>query len=121
LKGSYTIEAAVIMSICCFMMAGMIMHMYQICDEVTGKMVLHKTLEEMRHLQPEERKQKADIFRDFNIQLMEGADYMKGRAEAKRFDGRWRAEIEVKIFQPEGFLRKVEAARKLEERNGNTL
>ena len=46
---------------------------------------------------------------------------MKGRAEAKRFDGRWRAEIEVKIFQPEGFLRKVEAARKLEERNGNTL
>ena len=115
MKGSYTIEAAVIMSICCFM------HMYQICDEVTGKMVLHKTLEEMRHLQPEERKQKADIFRDFNIQLMEGADYMKGRAEAKRFDGRWRAEIEVKIFQPEGFLRKVEAARKLEERNGNTL
>ena len=56
------------------MMAGMILHMYQTCDEVTGKMVLHKTLEEMRHLQPEERKQKADIFRDFNIQLMEGAD-----------------------------------------------
>ena len=84
-------------------------------------MVLHKTLEEMRHLHPEERKQKAGVFRDFNIQLMEGPDYMKGKAEAKRFDGRWCAEIEVKIFQPEGFLRKIEAARKLEERNGNTL
>jgi hypothetical protein len=121
LKGSYTIEAAVIMSVCCFMMAGMIQHTYQIYDEVTGKMVLHKTLEELRHLYPEERKQKAGVFRDFNIQLMEESDYVKGKAEAKRFNGRWRAEIEVKIFQPEEFLRKVEVVRKLEERNGNTL
>ena len=121
MKGSYTIEAAVIMSICFFMTAGIIGHAYQLYDETTGRMVLHKNIEKMRHLTSEERKKAQFSDENFNMNLSEQANHIIGKANGKRFHGQWSAEIDSGIFQPEGFLRKVEAAKQLEERNGSSL
>lgn len=135
MKGSYTIEAAVIMSIFCFMSVEIIRHGYRIYDETTGKMILHESVEEARHIsdweeteQLEEleekggrKKQGGFIFENFNIQLRNQTKRIHGEAEATTINGQWSVQIEAEQFRPEEFLRKIEAVKQLEERNGSSL
>lgn len=135
MKGSYTIEAAVIMSIFCFMSVGIIGQGYRVYDETTGRMVLHESVEKGRHgLEWEEaawlkeleekgsgRKRTGFSFDNFQIQLEKQAKRIAGKADASTIKGQWDAQIEAEIFRPEEFLRKIEAVKQLEERNGNSL
>lgn len=135
MKGSYTIEAAVIMSIFCFMSVGIIQQGYRVYDETTGKMVLHESVEKARHVLSWEeavglkeleekgtkRKLAGFFFDNFNVQLEKQTKRIAGRADASTINGQWDMQIEAEIFRPEEFLRKIEAVKQLEERNGNSL
>lgn len=135
MKGSYTIEAAVIMSIFCIMMAVVIRQAYGLHDETVGKMALHERVEQARRLSPWERKQGiAEIerqavkrkitqfsFHGFRLHLEEHSGKVAGKSEARKPDGQWNIQIEAGIFEPETFLRKTEAVRQLEVGDGNSL
>lgn len=135
MKGSYTIEAAVIMSIFCVMMAVVIRQAYGLHDETVGKMALHERVEQARRLSPWERKQGiAEIerqavkrkitqfsFHGFRLHLEEHSGKVAGKSEARKPDGQWNIQIEAGIFEPETFLRKTEAVRQLEVGDGNSL
>lgn len=135
MKGSYTIEAAVIMSIFCFMMAAVIHQAYGLHDKTVGKMALHERVEQARRLSPWEREQGlAEIerqavkrrtvqfsFKDFRLQLGKQPGRVVGKSEAKMPSGQWNIQIEAGIFEPEAFLRKTEAVKQLEGRDGSSL
>ena len=123
MKGSYTIEAAVIMSIFCLMMTAVLHQAYKLHDETVGKMALHERIEQGRRLNPWEREQGlAEIegqavkrktaqfsFKDFRLQLGEKSGRIVGKSEAR------------KPFEPEVFLRKTEAVKQLEAGDGSLL
>ena len=135
MKGSYTIEAAVIMSIFCLMMTAVLHQAYKLHDETVGKMALHERIEQGRRLNPWEREQGlAEIdgqavkrktaqfsFKDFRLQLGEKSGRIVGKFEARKPDGQWNIQIEAGIFEPEVFLRKTEAVKQLEAGDGSLL
>lgn len=135
MKGSYTVEAAVIMSIFCLMTAVVIRQAYKLHDETVGKMALHEQVERARRLSSWEREQElAEIegkaakrkitrfsFEDFHLQLRKQRGKIVGKSEAREPGRQWNMEIEAGIFEPEAFLRKIEAAKQLEGRDGSSL
>ncbi len=133
-KGSYTIEAAVIMSTFCLITVTLIHNVYRLHDETRGMMVLHETIEKARQndfisdggtaggegikeleVWGKERYGFAWSFENFQIALKQQGDKITGTADG----GNWKGEIETQIFRPQDFLRKTEAVKQLGVTDGN--
>lgn len=120
-----------IMGVFCVMTVTLIYQTYRIHDETTGKMALHGSVEKARHdrlLTLEEagewgtgRQGMTFSFEKFQIRLDESGGDISGTASARGMEGDWSVEIQAGIFEPEAFMRKVEAGKQLGDKIGNSL
>ena len=119
-KGSYTVEAAAVMGIFCFLAVGLIHQIYQMHDRTAGMMILHQTVEKMGN----DGQKKRETERTFsagivNVFLETDGEIVSGTAESTVQRTVWRGQIETEIFRPERFLRRIEAVKQLGDRNGS--
>lgn len=105
------------MTVVLFTMGFLIKEAYCIHDEVTGSMILQETLQNARHNQDESTKSGEFVSEGlergnprmwlgaYRLSLDEGKEQIRGSAGA----GDWGAEIEMKQFKPEQYLRIFQA------------
>ena len=94
---------------------------YILCDEVTGAMILEETLERLRYNREEKKDEtffEALGEKEGNPRLWLGKyqlelDMGGSRSSGCGAAGDWRLQMEMKNFEPETFLRKLEAFRAL--------
>lgn len=116
-QASFTIEAALVLSIVFLTLAALIENGYILHDQVTGNMILEETLQKVRY--GRENEEKTGFFEQegeqvgnprlwlgtYKLQIETGQGKVKGIASA----GEWTSEIEMKTSQPAQFLRRYQA------------
>lgn len=116
LQGSYTIEAAFVMAIVLWTLLFSIQAAYRLRDEVVGAMALEECLQRLRHSetdQPSEvalwavrRAGRPFSWKEYEFQAYFSGNFMTGeKVEVSGGGGRWKLELEQKVFDPEKFLR----------------
>ena len=112
-RGSFTVEAACVMSVVLLSLAVFIGKAGQVHDETAAAMVLHEAVEKCRH-EKNLRSQEAELFFrenkglmlqfvDLHLSIQEKGEKRIGKVSG----GKWKKQIEVKEFRPEQFLRKI--------------
>lgn len=115
LEGSYTVEAALVMSVSLFFIAALLTGIFQIHSRVVGNMTLQEGLEQCVYTEekiPEDLEaKKLQSLRTFfwcgDAGLKLG---QSGKKAVGHVDTAVRTEIVIKGFDPEGFLRLLAAA-----------
>ncbi|WP_124068347.1 hypothetical protein [Clostridium sp. E02] len=118
LKGSYTIEAAFVMSIVLWAMLVSIQAAYCIRDEVVGSMAMAESVQRLRHNESESpgdadnwaknRAGKPFSWKEYEYNIQMSGNPITGRkVNAFGRAGRWNLLIEQSVFDPENFLRMV--------------
>ena len=124
-RASFTVEAAMVFSIVIFSLGMLISHVYRVHDTVTGKMILQEVLVKGRSTLDGDEKERAGELEGYGEELGDprlwlgrydlevkiGMEKLSGKAKA----GDWEQEIELRRFQPGGFLRKYEAIKEIGE------
>lgn len=114
LCGSYTVEAAMVMSIVLLVILQIIRGAFFLHDQVRGTMVLEEAIEQVRRGEWDETLTKAErqgneksspMFHlsDYRINLKKSSAVYKGTAKSRQ----WEKEIVIRSFNPEEFLRLV--------------
>lgn len=111
LEGSYTVEAAWVMSVVLLAIVSVIRFAYGVHDESVGSMVLQEAVEVLRHGEEADQEEVRRIgldkagrmysFESYGLELDLGKRKVRGHATG----GRWGLEVEQDVFNPEGFLR----------------
>lgn len=101
LSGSYTVEAALVMSIVLFSIAALIQFAYLQCGQTVGIMRLQRMVELLRHQEDESEAQITSGSESYKLQVKKYGNLIQGSV---RGDG-WGLEIESRIFAPEEFIR----------------
>ena len=127
LEGSYTVEAALIMSAVIMVLWLMIQRAYVLHDQVTGSMILHEAVELSVQEKNPELSRTAGLgvealdglftFSGSRMQLSRNGDAIEGSASC----GQWSRKIQIKEYQPQEFLRKITLLEELGERDGNSI
>ena len=115
LEGSYTVEAALVMSISLFFIAALLTGIFEVHSRIVGNMVLQEGLEQCIYTEenmPEDlEEKKLQSLRAFfwcgDAALTLG---QSGKKAAGHVDTAVRTEIVIRGFDPESFLRMLEAA-----------
>lgn len=115
LEGSYTVEAALVMSISLFFIAALLTGIFEVHSRVVGNMVLQEGLEQCIYTEenmPEDlEEKKLQSLRAFfwcgDAALTLG---QSGKKAAGHVDTAVRTEIVIRGFDPESFLRMLAAA-----------
>lgn len=118
LRGSYTIEAAFVMSIVLWVILVSIQTAYYIRDEVVGSMAMAESVQRLRHNESESpddadnwAKKRAGTpfsWKEYEYKIRLSGNPITGRkVDAQGKAGRWNLLIEQKVFDPENFLRLV--------------
>lgn len=113
LKGSLTVEAAWIMAVVLLAAACMIRTAGRLHDTTKGAMILHEMTEKYRHekeLLAEDGagdlQDRGDLwmsFQEFALDIEEKGKWRQGKAEG----GDWEHRIQMEVFRPETFLRRI--------------
>lgn len=113
LKGSLTVEAAWIMAVVLLAAACMIRTAGRLHDRTKGAMILHEMTEKYRHekeLSAEDAagdlQDRGDLwmsFQEFALDIEEKGKWRQGKAE----EGDWEHRIQMEVFRPETFLRRI--------------
>lgn len=124
-NGSFTVEAACVMSMVLLCLCVMIRQAGNLRDEAVGTISLHEAVEKGRH---EKRTDPSAIasdvqrymghpmtFPEYQIHLIPQGKRIKGKGEG----GLWSHEIGSKQFRPEKFLRKITLIEGPEEVDGD--
>lgn len=121
-KGSYTVEAAAVMGIFCFLIVSLIQEIYQMRDITVGMMALHEAVEKAdsggEDREVDENGKEISLG-NFRIFLEEDGEVISGTVEAGIRKKAWKGQIETEIFRPERFIRRAEAVRQLGDRDGS--
>ncbi|MCI8512468.1 MAG: hypothetical protein HFE83_10825 [Lachnospiraceae bacterium] len=117
MEASFTIEAALVLSMVFLTLGALIQHAYRLHDTVTGSMILEETLERARQNRDEEKT--ASCFaeegeRTGNPRLWLGSYRLEITADERLAAGTaaagdWAKEMEMKTFWPERSLRMCQA------------
>ena len=106
LRGSYTVEAAMVMGILLFALSHGILWAYGVKDRVTASMMLEEAVEWIRYDEEApiagEASEGMEVL-GFRIQVREKGDRVEGTVTGRRRTG----EISMGRFCPEEFLRRV--------------
>lgn len=127
MEGSYTLEAAIVVSVVILSLWTMIHRAYQLHDQVTGNMILHEAVELSVHGEEPDFSERARsgsealdglfTFHGSDMELKQKGDTIEGRASC----GEWSRQIIIKDYCPQGFLRKVTLLEELGEGNGSSI
>lgn len=127
MEGSYTLEAAIVVSVVLLSLWTMIHRAYQLHDQVTGNMILHEAVELSVHGEEPDFSERARsgsealdglfTFHGSDMELKQKGDTIEGRASC----GEWSRQIIIKDYCPQGFLRKVTLLEELGEGNGSSI
>ena len=127
MEGSYTLEAAIVVSVVILSLWTMIHRAYQLHDQVTGNMILHEAVELSVHGEEPDFSERARsgsealdglfTFHGSAMELKQKGDNIEGRASC----GEWSRQIIIKDYCPQGFLRKVTLLEELGEGNGSSI
>lgn len=127
LEGSYTLEAAVVMSVVILSLWTVIQKAYQFHDQVAGSMILHEAAELSLHEEEPDFSGRAQAGREAlnrlftfsgsTMELEEKGDAIEGRAAC----GEWSRQITIKEYCPQKFLRKMTLLEELGEGNGSSV
>lgn len=118
LDGSYTVEAAIVMSIVLWAVVCSIQAAFRLRDETVGSMALAEAVQELSHGEEITAEEAGETGRsragysfswaETAISLDKKGNFLTGRqATGTGSGGKWRLELEVGIFDPENFLRKL--------------
>lgn len=116
LKGSYTVEAAFVMSMVLWAMLCTIQAAFYLRDEVTGSMALQESVQRLRHNESEDPKEAENwalkragesfSWKKYRYELQLSGNALTGKkVKAEGAGGSWKLLIEQDIFDPENFLR----------------
>lgn len=123
-KGSLTVEAACVMAMVLFSMSVMLHEAGRIHDETAGAMNLHEAVEKVRHEKYFDGNEASHRAQRHMGRLMSFPSYTVeikrkyGRVHGNGRGGGWNRTIDVKMFRPETFLRKITLIEGLGEDNG---
>lgn len=115
LSGSLTVEASLVMTVTLFLIAAMITRAFDLHSDVVGRFVLQDGLEQAVHM---EKGQKVELIKEWATCGWQEYFWCKGRKiyieeQNSVFEGKLDngsgAEILVKRFEPEQFLRFLRA------------
>lgn len=101
LSGSYTVEAAFVMSAVLLVMSALIRFAYLQCRQTTGVMRLHEMVEIMAHREQGEER--------WNLDSAAYEIYVErkgGRIEGRILGDGWERTIQSRVFEPEEWIRK---------------
>ena len=134
-EGSFTVEASLVMSVVLMAVLTMMRMAYGLRDEVVGSMVLMEPVEQLGHNEEMEAVEAVEKALekagtpytweryDFSMEIA-GSPFTGRKILASGEGGRWKLEIEKKVFEPENFLRFIalldreeQDENKLQERN----
>lgn len=101
LSGSYTVEAALVMSVVLFSIVALIQFAYLQCRQTVGIMRLQCMVEILRHQEDESETQITSGSESYKLQVVKYGNLIQGSV---RGDG-WGLDIESRIFEPEEFIR----------------
>lgn len=118
LNGSYTVEAAFVMAVILFALMISIQSAYRLRDEVTGAMALAESVQRLRHNETESPGDTADwairragspfSWKEYQFEFNMSGNALTGRRiKGIGMGGRWRLELDQRVFDPENFLRKL--------------
>lgn len=118
LDGSYTVEAAIVMSIVLWAVVCSIQAAFRLRDETVGAMALAEAVQELSHGEEctaeeagntgSSRAGHSFSWTETAISLDKTGNFLTGRkAAGTGSGGKWRLELETGIFDPENFLRKL--------------
>nr|WP_314463995.1 hypothetical protein [uncultured Clostridium sp.] len=118
LNGSYTVEAAFVMAVILFALMISIQSAYRLRDEVAGTMALAESVQRLRHNETESPEEASNwavhragapfSWKEYRFELnMSGNSLTGRRIKGTGMGGRWRLELEQRVFDPENFLRKL--------------
>lgn len=120
-SASFTVEAALVLTVVLFTIGATIQNAYYLHDTVTGSMILEETLEKVRYGTggDEEVKRLAEEgealgsprlwLGTYRLEISESEKCAEGSAAA----GDWKQQMEIAEFQPETILRKYSALAKM--------
>lgn len=128
-RASFTVEAAMILSIVIFSLGMLISHVYRVHDTVTGTMILQEVLVKGRNALDDDEKEMVGELEAYGEELGDprlwlGRYDLEVKSDMKKLSGKakagdWEQEIELRRFQPGEFLRKYEAIRGVGEELAN--
>jgi len=118
LNGSYTVEAAFVMAVILFALMISIQSAYRLRDEVAGAMALAESVQRLRHNETESPEDASNwaihragvpfSWKEYRFELnMTGNSLTGKRIKGTGMGGKWRLQLEHRVFDPENFLRKL--------------
>lgn len=126
-SGSFTVEAACVMSMVLLCLCVLIRQAGNLRDEAVGAISLHEAVEKGRHVKGMELDGiVSDVqrymgnpmtFPEYRIHLISRGKRIRGKGQG----GGWSHEIDSKKFRPETFLRKITLIQGLGEEDGDSL
>lgn len=118
LNGSYTVEAAFVMAVILFALMISIQSAYRLRDEVAGAMALAESVQRLRHNETESPEEASNwavhragapfSWKEYQFEFNMSGNSLTGRwIKGTGMGGRWRLELEQRVYDPESFLRKL--------------
>ncbi len=116
ISGSFTVEAAFVMTIVLWALLFSIQAAYGVRDETVGAMALQEAVQRLRHNESElpeqavawaeKRAGKPFSWERYEFQLSTSGNLITGKkVDAAAAGGRFKLSLEQKVFDPENFLR----------------
>ncbi len=117
-KASFTIEATFVMAVIFWAIMIIIQAAYNLHDETVGAIILHSAVERLCHSESENSDEicasiknsgvRPLIWKDYEIQMDLKGNMLTGKkVQAAAKGGTWGFDLEVKVFDPENFLRLI--------------
>lgn len=118
LKGSYTVEAALVMAIVLWALLFSVQAAYRLRDETAGAMALEEAVQRLCHNESERiedaplwASQRAGFpfsWKNYEFEVRLSGNSITGRSvKASGIGGSWSLEMEHDVFDPENFLRLI--------------
>lgn len=117
LRASYTVEAAIVMAIVLWSLLVSMQAAYKLHDRVVGAMAVSEASQRLRHIEKEKDEAQSWAVRragkpfswggyQFSVKLS-GNPITGRRVKSSGKAGDWELELEMGVFNPEDFLRRL--------------